>query len=221
MTIWQHVSFEDEAAIGIWAKSRGILYKVVKCWENEELEADDLLIVLGGSMSAYSNIDFINKEIEFLSERINNNKKTFGICLGAQLIAKAMGASVYNSNTQEAGWHNIEILPHPLTFDIKQNQTVFQWHNDTFELPPETLRLASNSAFKNQAFSSKDCKVIATQFHLEATKESINNLLKINKEYLNFNSPFVSTEKDIIAKIDNDLESNNLLFNLLDKWIKL
>ncbi|MFY4820794.1 type 1 glutamine amidotransferase, partial [Aliarcobacter butzleri] len=87
MTIWQNVPFEDEAAIKEWANKNNIKYSVIKCYENEPLYADDLLIVLGGSMSAYDDIDFIKKEIEFLENHIKEGKKVFGICLGAQLIA--------------------------------------------------------------------------------------------------------------------------------------
>lgn len=138
MTIWQHVPFENEAAIGEWARMRGITYRIIRCWENEPLEADDLLVVLGGSMSAYDDIGFIKNEIEFLRKRIEAGGKVFGICLGAQLLASAMDSRVYSSGTREAGWRNIELLPHPLPDSLDKTQCVFHWHGDTFDLPHDT-----------------------------------------------------------------------------------
>ncbi|MDD2697200.1 MAG: GMP synthase [Arcobacteraceae bacterium] len=220
MTIWQHVPFENEAAIGDWARMRGISYKVIRCWENEPLEADDLLIVLGGSMSAYDDLDFIHNEIEFLQQRINEGGKTFGICLGAQLIASAMGASVYPSHTREAGWRDIKILPHPLTESLEPIQTVFHWHGDTFDLPQGTIRIASNDAFENQAFATPNGDIIATQFHFETTKESMNGLLNADGDYLDFDSPYISDIDTIYAGTCHIQNTNLALFQLLDKWIE-
>lgn len=220
MTIWQHVPFENEAAIGEWARMRGISYRIIRCWENEPLEADDLLVVLGGSMSAYDDLDFIRNEIEFLRRRIREGGKTFGICLGAQLIASAMGSRVYSSGTREAGWRNIEISAHPLTLDLVPKMSVFHWHGDTFDLPEGTIRIASNDAFENQAFATPDGRVIATQFHFETTHESMNGLLNADNAYLDFDSPFVSNPDTIRHGVSNIPKSNQALFTLLDGWVK-
>lgn len=220
MTIWQHVPFENEAAIGEWARKRDIPYRVIRCWENEPLEADDLLVVLGGSMSAYDDLDFIRKEIEFLRNRIDAGGKVFGVCLGAQLIASAMGARVYSSGTREAGWREITLSTHPLTERLKPKQSVFHWHGDTFDLPDGAIRLASNDAFMNQAFATPDGRIIATQFHFETTAESMENLLGVDSEYLRFNSPFVSDPDTIRQGISHIPNSNKQLFALLDGWVK-
>ncbi|MDD2368130.1 MAG: GMP synthase [Sulfuricurvum sp.] len=221
MTIWQHVPFENEAAIGEWARMRNIPYRIIRCWENEPLEADDLLIVLGGSMSAYDDLDFIQNEIEFLRRRICEGGKTFGICLGAQLIASAMGAPVYSSQTREAGWHDIEISAHPLTLNLAPKMSVFHWHGDTFDLPEGTLRIASNDAFKNQAFATPDGRIIATQFHFETTQESMNGLLNADSAYLDFDSPFIDNADTIRAEAYHIPSANKALFDLLDWWNKV
>ena len=221
MTIWQHVHFENEAAIGEWARMRGISYRIIRCWENEPLEADDLLVVLGGSMSAYDDLDFIHNEIEFLRRRIDAGGKVFGICLGAQLLASAMGASVYGSNTREAGWREITLASHPLTEGMEPIQTVFHWHGDTFDLPEGTLRIASNDAFKNQAFATPDGRIIATQFHFETTQESMNGLLNADSAYLDFDSVFVTNADTIRAEAHHIPTANKALFDLLDRWDKV
>lgn len=218
MTIWQHVPFENEAAIGEWARIRGIPYRIIRCWENEPLQADDLLVVLGGSMSAYDDLDFIRKETEFLTHRIASGGKVFGICLGAQLLASAMGASVYGSGTREAGWREVEMHPHPLTEALAPKQTVFHWHGDTFDLPQGTVCLASNDAFAHQAFATPDGRIIATQFHFETTEESMEAILEADAPYLDFDSPFVEHADTIRMGIGHIPNAHKALFALLDQW---
>lgn len=220
MTIWQHVPFENEAAIGEWARSRGISYRIIRCWENEPLEADDLLVVLGGSMSAYDDIGFIKNEIEFLRKRIESGGKVFGICLGAQLLASAMGSRVYSSGTREAGWRNIDLMPHPLTDSLDKFQCVFHWHGDTFDLPNNAVRIARNDAYENQAFATADGRIIATQFHFETTEESMEKLLDADGEYLCCDSAFVSDSQTIRQGVSNIPKSNQALLALLDAWAK-
>ena len=221
MTIWQHVPFENEAAIGEWARMRGITYRIIRCWENEPLDADDLLVVLGGSMSAYDNIGFIQNEIEFLRKRIESGGKVFGICLGAQLLARAMGSRVYSSGTREAGWRNIDLMPHPLTDSLDKIQCVFHWHGDTFDLPNDTVRIARNDAYENQAFATEDGRIIATQFHFETTQESMNGLLNADSAYLDFDSPYVASADTIRAEAHHIPTANKALFDLLDRWNKV
>lgn len=218
MTIWQNVPFENEGAIKEWAEDNNIEYKVIHCYKNEPLYADDLLIVLGGSMSAYDDIPFIHKELVFLEEHIRQGKKVFGICLGAQLIAKAMKAKVYPSNTREAGWREVEIFTHQLTSAMASKQMVFHWHGDTFELPKDTIRLASNDAFKNQAFATPNGYVVGTQFHFETNEESVDSILKADANYLSFDSPFIQN-MDTIKNNNHFIKSaNKALFSLLDIW---
>lgn len=220
MTIWQHVPFENEAAIGEWARMRRITYRIIRCWENEPLEADDLLVVLGGSMSAYDDIGFIKNEIEFLRKRIESGGKVFGICLGAQLLASAMGSRVYSSGTREAGWRNIDLMPHLLTDSLDKIQCVFHWHGDTFDLPNDTLQIARNDAFENQAFATANGRIIATQFHFETTAESMEQLLNADGEYLCCDSVYVSDSQTIRQGVSNISKSNQTLFALLDAWVK-
>jgi GMP synthase-like glutamine amidotransferase len=217
MTIWQHVPFENEAAIGEWARIRGITYRIIRCWENEPLEADDLLVVLGGSMSAYDDIGFIKNEIEFLRKRIESGGKIFGICLGAQLLASAMGSRVYSSGTREAGWRNIDLMPHPLTDSLDKTQCVFHWHGDTFDLPNDTVRIARNDAYENQAFATAG-RIIATQFHFETTAESMGKLLDADGEYLQSDSVFVADTDTIQSEAHHIPTANKTLFELLDRW---
>lgn len=132
-----------------------------------------------------------------------------------------MKAEVYSSNTREIGWREVDISFHILTSNMNLKQTVFHWHGDTFDLPKNTIRIASNDAFENQAFTTKNGFVVGTQFHFETNEESIKSILKADIDYLSFNSEFIQ-DIETINKNNNHIKSANLaLFSLLDIWKEL
>jgi GMP synthase (glutamine-hydrolysing) len=141
----------------------------------------DMLVVLGGPMGVYETADypFLQEELRLIKERIAKRLPTFGICLGAQLIAAAMGARVYSGGTKEIGWAPVTLTPDgqrsPLAA-LHQTQgtapSVLHWHGDTFELPAGATLLASTDTYRHQAFSV-DSHVLALQFHLEVQVQDI------------------------------------------------
>jgi len=221
ITVWQHIDFEGPSAIEDWAGARGFDLEIVRADYDEPFGAKDALVVLGGPMSIYDDVSFLSAEKSALKNFINKGGKVFGICLGAQLVAEALGAKVYPSGTRETGWRSVEFIKDSFTQDLGESATVFHWHGDTFDLPPGATLLASNDAFKNQMFSAKNSKIIAAQFHFETTFESMNDLIEADQEYLNYTSPFMQTEEEILKGAINIPKANELLFKLLDKWISL
>ena len=101
-----------------------------------------------------------------------------GICLGAQLLAKTLGARVYPNRVKEIGWYPIELTPaaadDPL-FAQSGAQTVFQWHGDTFDLPAGAVHLARSPLCENQAFRYGH-NAYGLQFHIEMTAAMIDDL---------------------------------------------
>lgn len=219
ITVWQHVDFEGPAAIEEWADLRGYDLEVIRLDLDEPLGVRDALVILGGPMSVYDDSPRLEAEKSALKSYINRGGRVFGVCLGAQLIADVMGAKVYSSGTREAGWRSVTFASHPLIDGLGSEAVVFHWHGDTFDLPPGATLLASNDAFKSQAFCAKDGRVLATQFHFEATRDSLNDLLDANEEYLEFDSPFVQTAEQIVGGEEYIDEANRLLFEILDRWI--
>ena len=221
ISIWQHVDFEGPSAIADWAMSKEHELEIIRADYDEPFVAKDGLVVLGGPMSVYDGIPFLSSEKAALKSYINGGGKVFGICLGAQLIADTLGARVYPSGTREIGWRSVSFAKNRMTEDLGEEATVFHWHGDTFDLPPGAELLASNDAFKNQMFSAKRGKVIATQFHFETTRESMEDILEADSDYLDFDSPFVQEFDDILAGAKHIPRANELLFRLLDKWINI
>ncbi len=134
------------------------------------------LIVLGGAMSANDaeEYPFLQAELDWIREAVDTRLPTLGICLGAQLLAKALGKNVYPNRVKEIGWYEIEVLP-PAAADrlfsaCHARETVFQWHGDTFDLPAEAVHLARSEFCPNQAFRYGPC-AYGLQFHVEMTPE--------------------------------------------------
>jgi GMP synthase-like glutamine amidotransferase len=139
----------------------------------------DLIIALGGPMSGNdeAGLPWLKEEKRFISGAIKAGKPVLGICLGAQLIAGALGARVYPGRHKEIGWLDIESTSsHPDLFQFPKTAAVFHWHGETFDLPPGASRLARSAGCETQAFQIGS-NVIGLQFHLETTPETAESLV--------------------------------------------
>ncbi len=132
----------------------------------------DLVVSLGGPISVNDKniFPFIDDEINFLSQRLDKDLPTIGICLGAQMIASALGAKVYPAKVKEIGWQPIILTPEGehsyLNFLNSKNTSMLHWHGETFDLPKDATLLASTPEVTNQAFSWRK-NALALQFHPE------------------------------------------------------
>jgi GMP synthase-like glutamine amidotransferase len=184
MAVLQHVEFEGPAAVADWAVERGVplrLFHLHRDTPLPSLSDFDMLTVMGGPMSANdeAQLGWLRPEIGLVREAIAADKTVFGICLGAQIIAKALGARVYPGSAKEIGWFPVErtIGSHPLFDGLPDSFTPFHWHGETFDLPHGAKLLAKSEITETQAFAVGQC-VLGLQFHTEATDESVRALLK-------------------------------------------
>ncbi len=185
--LWlQHVPFEDLGYIAAWLDSRQISCSVTKLYENSalpELSSIDGLIIMGGPMGVYDEAQYpwLVNEKRFIRECIDAGKPVLGICLGAQLIATVLGAKVAPNPHKEIGWFGISKVvknnTHPLAQFLPDNETVFHWHGDQFEIPDNCIRLYESVACANQAFVYNE-NVLALQFHMETLPENADSLLQ-------------------------------------------
>jgi len=124
---------------------------------------------------------WLSDEKSLIRAAIINGKTVIGVCLGAQLIADALGAKVYPGPEKEIGWLPVEFTEQarqPGVFPfLPERLTVFQWHSDTFDLPQGAVHLARSDAVENQAFLYGK-RTLALQFHLEATPDGVIELAR-------------------------------------------
>ncbi|NJK35603.1 MAG: C26 family cysteine hydrolase domain-containing family [Oscillatoriales cyanobacterium SM2_2_1] len=178
----QHVPFEGLGSIESWMTGQNHTLSGTRLYKNEPLPnvADlDWLIILGGPMNIYEDqiYPWLIQEKKLIEQAIKENKTILGICLGSQLIADVLGAKVYSGQHKEIGWYPIKKTnPAPIFDTLPPQCTVFHWHGDTFDLPDGAIHLAYTEACQNQAFIYQD-HVLALQFHLESTRESVQQII--------------------------------------------
>jgi GMP synthase-like glutamine amidotransferase len=178
----QHVPFEGLGSIEPWLKAAGHKITGTHFYEAADLpdlDEFDLLVIMGGPMSVNDEHEFswLLVEKDFIRRAIEAGKSVLGICLGAQLIANAMGSRVYRKPFKEIGWFPIYgmTVPDRKAFCFPPRTEVFHWHGETFDLPVGAIQLAGNEATENQAFQLGR-SVIGLQFHLETTPDSVHEI---------------------------------------------
>ena len=220
-----HVPFEGPGIIEDWAAGREIPMHFTRLYDRDpfpKIKKSDLLLIMGGPMNVY---DFhihpwMEEEIEWVGKVIDNGNPVLGICLGAQIIATALDAEVYPGGQKEIGWHQLKFLPSIGDFRIWKEHpgsiTAFHWHGDTFDIPEGAVRIASSEAFQNQGFIYGN-KVVALQFHLEVTRESVDGMVKNCRQDITA-GPHVQTEKEILKNLGH-LKTNRRIMEELVEWM--
>jgi GMP synthase (glutamine-hydrolysing) len=188
LLVFQHVAHEILGTLNPLLKRAGFRIRYVNFGRHPDaqptLEGYHGLVVLGGPMSVYEDYRFhhLITEMKMIEDAIQRNLPVLGICLGAQLIAKTLGADVYRNKQKEIGWYDLHIAPEAaresILKSLGQTEKVFQWHGDTFDIPAGAVRLAESPVCVNQAFRYCE-KVYGLQFHLEVDEAMILRWLNV------------------------------------------
>jgi GMP synthase (glutamine-hydrolysing) len=188
LLVFQHVAHEILGTLDPLLRSHGFRIRYINFGRDPmatpTIDGYNGLIVLGGPM----NVDetdghpHLETELRLITKAVESGIPVLGICLGAQLLAKALGAEVRANGEKEIGWYELEPtrdgLRDPLFSHFASSEVVFQWHGDTFDIPPGAVQLAKGRGCANQAFRFGEC-AYGLQFHPEVDAALIERWLEI------------------------------------------
>jgi len=185
--ILTHAPLEGAGNFGEVLDDAGATVRTVAFHETPAARPDlanaELILSMGGPMGANDDAihPWIATELELLARAVRGGRKVLGICLGSQLLARALGGTVRRGPSAEIGYFPITLTPEgrddPVLAGLKQTETVLHWHQDTFELPPSSALLASSERSPNQAFRVGR-HAYGLQFHIEVDKGMLGGWLE-------------------------------------------
>lgn len=222
----QHVPYEGLGAIAPWLAEYDAVVERTAAYEASRFPAPDtfdMLIIMGGPMGAFDDArhPWLGYERAAIRSAVQADKLVLGICLGAQLIAAGLGASVRRNRSPEIGWFPVEPTTEaasgPFADAFLDSLDVFHWHYDTFDLPDDAVRLAYSEACTHQAFAIGD-RVLALQFHPEMELEEARAIVEHDAPSLP-RGPWVQRAAEMFARPERFETTNVWLTALLDRWV--
>ena len=177
--VFRHVPHEGLGSLAGALEAAGLPWEYVDAAEGAAMPASPDAagyVCLGGPMSANDDAAYLREEMRLIRAAVHAGRPVLGICLGSQLIARALGARVYRNAEREIGWFPVSWTPagtrDALFQGLAPSETVFHWHGETFDLPDGAEWLARSERCRHQAFR-RGSRVYGLQFHLEATPAMI------------------------------------------------
>ncbi len=213
--IIKHIEIEGPGLIEDCLKQEKIPYQILNLNPNIRLPKPDSfthIVILGGPMNVYEEdrYPFLKDEDLFIKEAIQRGKSILGICLGAQLIAKALGAKIFKAPVREIGWYDVSLTEigsqDPLFSHFPKTFSVFQWHEDTFEIPNGGKLIVTSTAIPHQAFRYGE-NAYGLQFHLEVTEEMICEWVKTYEEEFESQQSSPSSKAEILIETETKIET--------------
>jgi GMP synthase-like glutamine amidotransferase len=226
----QHLPDEGPGHAADWLATNGHTLSFTRLFEPypsfPALADFDGLLILGGAMSVHDEAAFpwLTEEKAFLRAALRAGKITLAICLGAQLLAQALGGEVRPNPEPEIGFWTVRFsakaLTHPLLRGWPDKATVLHWHFDTFTVPPGSLRVGMSAGCAAQGFVWGD-GVIGLQFHPEMTEAMVEQLIQFEAHETAEEQEFVQTAAQIRSKLKSVWKGRKLLETLLENLVAL
>lgn len=211
--VFQHVPYEPLGTLDPLLKEAGFRIRYVNFGrdphQRPSLEKYEALIVLGGPMNAHQIDTYPNlvTEVDVIREAVDTGMSVLGICLGAQLLAKAVGGRVSRNAEREIGWHDVQLteagVTDPVISSFSSTQEVFQWHEDGITLPAGAQNLATSPTSNVQAFRCGE-HAYGFQFHLEVDASLVERWLTVPA-----NQPMLEDEAGRVDPDEIRLQTND------------
>jgi len=226
----QHLPDEGPGHAATWLAAHGHALSFTRLDEPDPvfpaLGAFDGLLILGGAMSVHDEAGFawLRAEKAFLREAVRAGKITLGICLGAQLLAQALGGTVRPLPAPEIGFWPVRFaanaLTNPLLRGWPAKATVLHWHLDAFTVPPGAQRLGMSAGCATQGFVWGD-GLVGLQFHPEMTEAMVEKLMRYENHEAAEEQEFTQTAAQIREKLKSVWKGRLLLETLLKNMVAL
>ncbi|HKJ67113.1 MAG TPA: type 1 glutamine amidotransferase [bacterium] len=223
---FQHVPYEGLGSIASWLRSRSYSVNATRFYENDvfpPLSELDALIVMGGPMGVNDEAEYpwLASEKRYIEDAIQAGKVVIGICLGAQLLAQVLGARVFQNPDPEIGWFPVRFSERIRSQNffpfLPQEFTVFHWHGDTFDLPPDTVPLGASEGCPNQGFYDGG-HVLGLQFHLESTPEGVRDLVANSRKAF-VPGKYIQSPEHILSVEGEFREINRHMVHILETML--
>ncbi|WP_410509623.1 type 1 glutamine amidotransferase [Methanosarcina hadiensis] len=226
--VLQHSALNTLGSIEEYARTRNYPLESTRFYKTTnppDFDSFDLLIIMGGPMGIYDYEEnpWLRDEKAFIKQAIEAGKSVLGICLGAQLLADVLGARVFENGHREMGWFPIratatENKPEFLK-GLPEEIMVFHWHARNFDIPAGAIHIFRSEGCENQGFILGD-RVVALQFHPEATDERIKTMIgRFGLE--NGGGPFIQKTEEMTGRQEYITGTKEFMFTLLDRFEKI
>ncbi len=230
LLVVQHVPYEPLGTLDPLLKKLGFRIRYANFsrdpHQRPSLDGYSAIVVLGGPMNAddYDNYPHLQAEVELIRDALERDILILGICLGAQLLARALGGVVHADGGREIGWHQVNVNEHglddPVLSSFGQQNQVFQWHDDIIELPSSAVCLAGSDTCPVQAFRHGST-AYGFQFHLEADAPLIERWLQ-TPDHQGVFAEGAADPDEIRARIPSSIDDLMQLSDLtFGRWAEL
>jgi len=219
-----HAACEHAGYLCEYLDQRNISYERIRYEQGESIPEviHNLsgLVFLGSPVSVNDSFGWIKEEIALIKSALVEDIPVLGICFGAQLIAKALGARVIPASSMQIGWHPVRLTQQGnALFDdtgMPDHFLAFEWHGDTFALPEDATPVFTGECIEQQGFVFKNC--LALQFHTEITEAMIHEWINRYAHCLEQSTPCIQRREEILRDIDQRLAAQRKIAHRLFDW---
>ena len=227
VAILRHIECEGPGYLGTVLRRRGVPIALIAIDRSDPIPTTPAdysgVVIMGGPMSVNDADAWIARETAFIRRAIAVGLPTLGHCLGGQFIAKALGSKVVKNPTREIGWLPVrQSAPGEVPAwvnDFATPQSVFHWHNETFQTPPGATALLCSDHCENQAFAFKR-HALAFQCHIEMTAAMVQTWSRLYESELTPTGPSVQSRAQMLQDLDTRIGNlNRLADRIYQHWI--
>ena len=219
-----HAACEPAGYLCYYLRKNNINYKKITAFKNEiaslDLDAVSGLVFMGGPYSVNEDLPWVADEIQLVQQAMEKDIPIMGVCLGAQLISKALGADIHSAAHMETGWHKMKVDTSKLTdypaLELDETFEVFEWHEETFSIPEGATPIFKGLNYENQGYVYG--KILNMQFHLEMTEEMIYEWIERYHHCIPEPSLYVQTPEQITVNLEDRLDNLYIVADKIYDW---